>query len=414
MKSLFQWKNNHLPRWPVPCLFAFLTLFSGGAPASASPRPALQSTKSPGPSQWFARGQAALKSGDLATAEAAFREVLKLDPQAAPAYVNLGVVAMRRKQWDQALALLNRAEHMDPGSPGIRLNIGLVQFRRGKYSAAIPHFASVVRDQPASAQARYLLGLCQVLTEKFAEAVNTLEPLWSINAGDVGYLYVYDIAANKSGQKQLDNRILEQMLKVGTDTPEFHLILGKAYLNRQEVPQAIEELNRAAGKKDDLAYVHFELGLAYMMQGNMQEAESEFLRERAVDPDLPDTYEQLGIVYSRTQRPDRARESLLKSIEMDAGRPGPHMELARSYFSDNKDKEALREVDAALRLDPDVRGGNLLKGRVLQRLGRPHEAAAEFAKAKKSLGEGLEKEREKLANQSVADPALKQQPEPQP
>jgi len=40
-----------------------------------------------------------LQSGDLQAAEDAFRKVLAADPKAGAAYANLGVIAMRRKQW---------------------------------------------------------------------------------------------------------------------------------------------------------------------------------------------------------------------------------------------------------------------------------------------------------------------------
>src|SRR5438046_3235180 len=41
----------------------------------------------------FAKGQTALQAGNLDAAEAAFREVLSVDPRAASAYANLGVIA---------------------------------------------------------------------------------------------------------------------------------------------------------------------------------------------------------------------------------------------------------------------------------------------------------------------------------
>src|SRR5215470_8422237 len=46
---------------------------------------------------WFQKGEAAMQAGDLATARSAFRHVLTLDPKAAAAYVNLGVIAMRQE-----------------------------------------------------------------------------------------------------------------------------------------------------------------------------------------------------------------------------------------------------------------------------------------------------------------------------
>src|SRR5512141_2562071 len=55
------------------------------------------------PAQIFQRGQEALSTGKLEDAERDFRAVLQVDPQAGPAYANLGVVYMRRKQWGKAL-----------------------------------------------------------------------------------------------------------------------------------------------------------------------------------------------------------------------------------------------------------------------------------------------------------------------
>src|SRR5438445_1893056 len=146
----------------------------------------------------FAKGQKALQAGNLDAAEAAFRQVLSIDPRAGSAYANLGVIAMRRKEWDRAIVLLRKAEKLEPKMTGIRLNIGLVEYRRGNYAAAIAPFSSVLREQPDSQQARYLLGLCRVLTKKYAEAVTVLEPLWPKKYNDVLYLYFLDIGAVES------------------------------------------------------------------------------------------------------------------------------------------------------------------------------------------------------------------------
>src|SRR5690242_11507709 len=66
------------------------------------------------PQTWFVEGQAALQAGNLDAAEADFRKVAAADPGSAAAYANLGVIAMRRKQWDRALTLLQKAERLDP------------------------------------------------------------------------------------------------------------------------------------------------------------------------------------------------------------------------------------------------------------------------------------------------------------
>ena len=126
---------------PSSRCFAFLRKrVPGPAPSASNPRAEAATA--------FARGQQALQTGDLATADASFRKVLSIDPQAGPAYANLGVIAMRRQQWDHALTLLEKAEKLDPRMAGIRLNIGLVKYRREDYVGAMPSLESVLRDQP--------------------------------------------------------------------------------------------------------------------------------------------------------------------------------------------------------------------------------------------------------------------------
>lgn len=107
--------------------------------------------------QVYEQGQQALRENRLGDAERAFQQILAMDPRNAGAYVNLGVVAMRRKQWAIALRDLQQGERLAPGVPGVRLNIGLTNYEEGHYKAAATAFESVIRDDPASMQAHYLL-----------------------------------------------------------------------------------------------------------------------------------------------------------------------------------------------------------------------------------------------------------------
>src|SRR6476660_9379401 len=114
-----------------------------GAPPQ-TPYPARPLAASP--QQLFQEGETALKKNNLDLAERSFRGVLALDPQAAGAYANLGVIYMRRKKWAQALEMLHTAEHLAPRISGIRLNVGLTYYRQNNFRAAITPFESVVHD----------------------------------------------------------------------------------------------------------------------------------------------------------------------------------------------------------------------------------------------------------------------------
>jgi tetratricopeptide (TPR) repeat protein len=167
------------------------------------------------PQSAFQQGEAALRAGKLDQAERDFRAVLAANPQVAGAYANLGVIYMRRKQWQSALEMLRKADHLAPTVAGVRLNIGLVYYRQDNFPAAIAPFESVVRDVPTSYQARYLLGLCYFFTERYADAVTALEPLWAQASNQLNYLYVLGIAAGKAQRSDLEQRALGRMAEIG-------------------------------------------------------------------------------------------------------------------------------------------------------------------------------------------------------
>ena len=361
----------------------------------------------------FEQGQKALQGGDLDAAEAAFRKVLAEDPRSAGAYSNLGVIAMRRKDWDRALTLLQKGAKLAPSMSGIRLNIGLVRFRKGDYNEAIPALASVVRDQPDSAQARYLLGLCALFTERFADSVATLEPLWPQHANDFMYLYVLSIAADGAAKKELGEKALTQLVAVGGDTPEFHLMLGKAFLNRQETPKAVEELERAAALNSHLPFVHFNLGIAYARAGENARAEEEFRRDIAIEPDLPEPYELLGEFYVRAGKDDEAEKFFAQALQHDPKMPDALSGLAKIYLRQEKYAQALAEADAALGLVPNAGNLHFVRGRILTKMGRLNEAKKELTLAAQMRNAMVERDKEldTLSEGRVPNPELKQTPQ---
>jgi tetratricopeptide (TPR) repeat protein len=389
----------------------------GMAPVYGAAFRVAQSTEAPksvprvDPRAAFAAGQNALRDGDLSAAEQAFERVLTVDPRSAASYANLGVIAMRRKEWDHALELLRKAEHLDPKMAGIRLNIGITEFRRANYGAAIPPLSSVLRDQPDSSQARYLLGLCQVFTERYPDAVTTLQPLWTARSGDVMYLYVLGIAAHNSGNEALDQQALSRMIEVGGDSAELHFILGKSYLNRHEENAAVPELNRAIASNPKLPFAHFTLGVAHVRLGDNDDlAEQEFRKDIAIEPDLADNYAQLGFLYTRAQKFSDSEQAFGEAVRRDPRMAVARLGLAQLYFKEEKFAEALHETDAALRLVPESQNVHFLRGRIMMRLGRTEEARVELAAAQKAMDQSLGKAREDLGEQAIPRPELTHEP----
>jgi tetratricopeptide (TPR) repeat protein len=269
----------------------------------------------------------------------------------------------------------------------------------------------VVHDAPDSFQARYLLGLCYFFVERYGDAASTLEPLWSQASGQLNYLYVLGIAANKAGRADLEQRALSHLVEIGQNSPEFHLLMGKAHLNREEYDEAITELELAAKGDPSLPFVHFNLGMAYLKKQDLEHAKAEFLKDIAIEPDVTYNYDQLGQVYYLQQQDQEAEKMFRKALHLDSQLASSHFQLARVYQRENRYAEALTEVDAALKLDPDSPGIHYLRGQVLQRMGRVQEAKAEMQTFTEMSNAAREKRHQELESGPMPNPELTQEPQ---
>jgi tetratricopeptide (TPR) repeat protein len=350
-------------------------------PARQAASAAAENGRSDDPAALFQRGQGALTQGRLDEAERDFRGVLQIDPQAGGAYANLGVVYMRRKQWALAVTNLKKAERLLPQVPGIRLNIGLAYFRQNEFFKAIPPIESVVREQPDAEQPRYLLGLCYFFGDRWADAATTLEPLWAQESGKFPYLYVLSIAAHRAGHKEVDDRATGQLVKVSDGSAEYHLFVGKYYLNLDQYDKAMAEFHAAADANPKLPFVHFNLGLTYLKKQEYAKARDEFLQDAAIEPDLALNYDELGNVYWLMQEDRNAEKNYREALRRNPRLVNSHLGLARIYQRQEKYSAALAEADAAGRLDSARTDVHYIRGQLLLRLGRKQEAKKELAEA---------------------------------
>ena len=388
-----------------------LLLPSGTSAQSAAPAQAGTGAAARDPQKLFEAGEAALQTGKLDEAERDFRQVLAINDGVAGAYANLGVIHMRRKQWPQALEMLHRAEKLAPSIAGIRLNIGLVYFRQNDFLRAIHPFESVVRQLPDSYQARYLLGLCYFFNDRWTDAIRALEPLWGKASDQLNYLYVLDVAAYKAKNPALEEKAARRLVEVGAGSPEFHLLIGKAHLNRGEYDDAVKELETAAKADPNLPFVHFNLGLAFVHKQNYERARDEFHQDIAIEPDLPFSYEQLGTMESTAGNEDEAAKNYRSALKLDPQGVNAHLGLARIEERQRRYAAALSELDQVIRFDSGNASAHYLRGQVLRKMGREKEGKEEYAAAARIMNQQRESEPKELEGETVPSPELAREPQ---
>lgn len=363
------------------------------------------------PQQVFAAGEVALRAGKLDEAERDFQQVVAMNPEVAGAYANLGVIHMRRKQWSKALVALQKAEKLAPDVAGIRLNIGLVYFRQNDFARAIRPFETVVKDAPNSYQARYLLGLCYFFNDRWTDTIEMMEPLWPQASSQLNYLYVLEHAADKAKNTALEERAAARLVEVGEGSAEFHLLMGKAHLNRGEYDDAVKELETAAKADPKLPFVHFNMGLAYSHKQDYERARIEFQKDIVIEPDVPFAYEQLGSLEATVGNEEEAEKNFRRALKLDPQRVDSLMGVAKIDEHAKRYPAALAELDSVIRLASANAGARYLRGQVLMRMGREKEGRVELASATKMLNEQRAARHKELEGETVPSPELAREPQ---
>jgi tetratricopeptide (TPR) repeat protein len=317
---------------------------------------------------------------------------------------------MRQKNWPLALRYFQQAEALAPQVTGIRLNIGLARYRQGDYAEAIPAFESVMREQPDSAQARRLLGLCYLFEERYADAAATLEPLWPASNRDLSYLYSLAVAAGNAGRHDLEQRSLAQLLEAGQNAPLVHLLVGKAYLAREDFDQALSELQIALKADPKLPLLHYTLGVVYRRKGDLEMALSAFQDDVAIEPEVAYNYDQLGMVSYSLKRNRAAESYFLKALKHDRKLASSWFGLAKIYKQEKQNSRALEALAEAGSIDPNSASVHYLRAQILAERGQKDQARAEMAIVRRLKIERVDKLEREVSGATYRDPQLADEP----
>ena len=109
---------------------------------------------------------------DLPSAAHHFKEVTRLDPQRAGAYINLGAVYNRMELLDEAIAILRKAIQLDHTRAEGYYNLGLVYRRKGQADLAIQAYREATRVNPRMADAHYNLANLYFEKAQYGQAAN--------------------------------------------------------------------------------------------------------------------------------------------------------------------------------------------------------------------------------------------------
>src|SRR4051812_30073380 len=160
--------------------------------------------------------------------------------------------------------------------------------------------------------------------------------------------------------------------------------LAELLEQRGDLDGAIAELSRAVDVAPDDIGILSARAAVYIKRGKFDLAEADLRRAVRVGNRDAEVQLQLGVLFCKRARWREAIEPLRAAVAGDPGRVAAHYYLGEAYNSIDELPNALGAYRAAVALDPAHQRALKAIGIVLDRMGRPDEAAAAYQRAREA------------------------------
>ncbi|MGH9588365.1 MAG: tetratricopeptide repeat protein [Acidobacteriaceae bacterium] len=294
------------------------------------------------------QGSAAMRAGNAAAAEAAFRKATVASPNLAAAWLDMGLAELKQGKLAGSISDIHKALTLDPNAPGAHLFLGIAEYQTSRPDQAIADLQQAVKDDPTNEQAYTWLGIVELNTGHPEKAVGPLDRAAELNPKDENVLD-YRVQAHLAVAKQSYGQIYK------LDPTSWRLHQLDAVIDSQA--------------------------------GDHQHAVEDYQKAIKISPRQAALYEAMGWEYRALNENALAVKAFTEQLKLAPGNPIAMYNLASSEAEAGDAQQALPLLEEVVKLYRLPSQADYYLGRVLESLGRYKEAAAEFQRATELRGE---------------------------
>src|SRR6266566_4381041 len=163
----------------------------------------------------------------------------------ATAHNEIGLLRAERGDFKTATEQFALAAKRDSQLEGLNFNWGLAAFKAELYREATSPLENDLTARPDNVQAKQLLGLSYFMLEDYAKTSQLLSDVIVARPFNVGVYYTLALSLIKERKQDKADQVIQQMVALGGNTPQLHILLGQAYNEQGETAKALEELQMA-------------------------------------------------------------------------------------------------------------------------------------------------------------------------
>ena len=342
------------------------------------------------------------QQGNLGEATKAWQSLSRTYPNNPEPYAQLGLLEARQEHYKEAVALYRKALALKPNVPGLRLDLALAMFKSGDLKGAVPEFTALLKrapkDSPEAQRYTILLGMAHYGLAQYAEAVPYLKQAASRDAQNLPLRLALAHSCLWSKQFQCVLDVYHEILSLNAESAEADMLAGEALDEMRDNEGSTKMFRAAVAANPKEPNVHFGLGYLLWTQKQYPEAAKEFQDELANDPAHAQAMLYLGDTYLQLNKPEDARPLLEKAVKLDPTLWLGNLDLGIIDSDAGRNEDALRELQAAAKLQDSDVNVHWRLARLYRAMGRKDEAKVEFEKASKLNKAADEELYKKIAN----------------
>jgi tetratricopeptide (TPR) repeat protein len=217
--------------------------------------------------------------------EALWTYTIKRNPEAWPAYDNLGYIYFGRGDLPAALGLFEKAVQLHPNYAQAHNNLGVTLQKMGRVPEAIEQFHQALRIKPDFAAAHNSLGMALRQSGRVQEAMEQYTLALQVDPDFAEAHYNLGFALHQSGRLPEAMEQYELALQIDPRFARAHNNLGYALLQSNRAQEAITQFEQALQVDPDYADAHFNLGNALLLTGRITEAIEQYEQTLRINPD---------------------------------------------------------------------------------------------------------------------------------
>lgn len=228
------------------------------------------------------------QSGQLAEAEALYRQVLQQQPQQVDALGLLGVLCCQRGDLDDGIALCRQAIALRPSYVHARENLGLALWKRAQELAdeALWEYQQILAAQPDNLSAYNNLGVMLQEQGKDGEALAYYQQALAVNPSDPRILNGMAVVLQKQHKLSAAMHYHQRVLEVDPHNVEALVGIAKSLLDSGDAATCLPLLERALTVDPHEAIAHHNYGLTLLTLGDYERGFREY-EWRLQTPDFP-------------------------------------------------------------------------------------------------------------------------------